>query len=168
MWKAIAMVGMLATLGCAARQAQVPRVPAPVVSTDWAAVQALPTQTEVLVTLDGNAVRQGLVVNVTEDSLAIRDIFRVNVSVLPRRQIARVTERTMISDGRDPWYVRVPITSAVLGGLGGTIVGAADKDKTVVRRSAWTWGVGMFVGTVWGLTHHPMPKYQSRLVFSRP
>ena len=117
MWKAIGMVGMLAAWA------------APLVTLRVAAPRArrfhrlgggpgLPTEAEVLVTVNGSSIRHGLVVNVTGAALTIRDLYRINVSVIPREQVARVTQRTMISSGRDPWYVSVPITAAVLGGLG--------------------------------------------------
>jgi hypothetical protein len=164
--KPLALVGVLAALsGCAAHHVPVAQVPGQSASTDWAQVCAIPTGTEILVSLDDEGVRRGVLWAVTDTTLTIRDLYSLNA--MPRGSVVRVTTRKQNGYVRDPWYLYVP-ASAVLGGLAGLVVAAVERDKTIARGSALVFMAGMYTGTLAGLVYSPKAKYEERLVYVRP
>ena len=163
---AFALGLMVAATGCATYSLPKPQVPTGTGSTDWGAVRALPKGAFVFVTLADNGVRQGGIGDVTDATMAIRDIY--GMSTIPRSEILRVTNRVQTGMKRAPWYVGVPIASLILSGLAAVIVGAVQKDDDV-RRAGWvTFGIGMVTGGAAGPLDYPRPTFEDRLVYVRP
>src|SRR4030095_8730690 len=122
-------------------------------SSDWSAVRGLAKGTFVVVALNEKNLRPGLIWDVSDTTLTIRGLE--GTSTIPRGDVARVSVRDQIGTKRAPWYVGIPVASAILGGLAGMIVGAIAKDHDVVSTSAWTFGIGMSVGVGSGPMGHP-------------
>jgi hypothetical protein len=153
--------------GCAARVEQIAISPR-TVSTDWAAVRALPADTIVLFAVDGEGVRAGLVKEVSDTALTIRALYHGYVRVIPRDRVARITERVQTGVRHAPPHIDIPIGAAVLGGLVGIVVGTVQKNKaaTYTAFAAFVLGKDAEFGT--GPPHYPRGIYENRLVYVRP
>ncbi len=116
-------------------------------------------------TLGGGDPRPGLVIAVTGEALRLRE--KTGDHDLARDDIARVTARIQIGMTRDPWYVRIPLGSAILGGLTGVVTGAVTKNKTTVRISWIAFIGGLFTSVGYGDAHPPEAIYEDRLVYVR-
>jgi hypothetical protein len=155
---------LAALAGCATHQAPKPSVPKPV-STDWSSVRSISKKTDVDVQVTGHAVVRGRIRNVTDTTLTIRDDCGTNV--IPRASVEAVTARVWKQTPDNPW-IAVPVTGAVLGGMGGMIASAVDKNKPMARTWFAIFDAGMYAGLLWGLTHPPTGTYESRPVYVRP
>jgi hypothetical protein len=166
MLRGIVVAAVVAASGCAAHR--VPASIAPPISTptDWSAVQALPRGTAVDVTIGGGDPRPGLVLTVSDETLRLRE--KTGDHDLARDDIARVAAWVQTGMTRDPWYVRIPLESAILGGLAGVVTGAVTKNKTTQRISWAAFIGGLFTSVGYGDAHPPHAIYETRLVYLGP
>ena len=163
------ILSIIALSGCAAHRGPAATVPTPQPSSDWSAVRALPKGTFILLALENvenKDVRRAWVWEATDTTLKIREADRS--TTIPRDQVARISVQDQIDTKRAPWYIRVPVVSAVLGGLAGLVGGAVAGDRDVVQAAAWTTGIGILVGVVSGPMDYPRPVYAVRPVYVRP
>ena len=117
-------------------------------------------------TLADNGLRQGGIGDVSDTGVTIRDIYGMNT--IARTEILRITNRVQTGTKRAPWYVGVPVTSLILGGLATVIVGAVQKDSDVKRAGWMTLGIGTLIGIATGPMDYPRPTFEDRLVYVRP
>ena len=162
----VSIFAIAALSACASHRVPAAPVPPPQPSSDWSAVHALPKGTFVLVGLDEKDVRRGLLWCVTDTAVTIREPDLLNT--IAREQVARISVQDQIGTRRAPWYIRVPIASAILAGLAGIVGGAVAKNRDVVQASAWTFGIGLATGLMAGPMDYPRPVTATRPVYVRP
>jgi hypothetical protein len=167
MRKAVAVVLVVAVgaAACATQHAPPPTAPAEPPSTAWSAVRALARGTDVDVTLEDGAVRHAVVLSSTAETLRLRDMSGDND--LARDAVVRVTARVPVGMTRDPWYIRIPLGTAILGGLAGIVTGAVTKNKTTQHVSWAAFIGGLFISVAYGDAHPPEPIFTARLVYAR-
>ena len=164
MRSAFGLALLISAGGCAAFHAPRPQLPTGTPSHDWRAVGALPRGRFVVVTLDGGSLRQGLVWSTTATTLTVRQ--HGGEVVLPRAVVRRVTERVQTGWKRAPWYIRVPVAAAVVGGLAGIVAGEVSKHPTLRRGALATFAIGVSAGM--SPAARPRPIFADRLVYIRP
>jgi len=168
--RALILVTIVTALGgCASHHIPKSAIPARPTSSDWSAVRALPRTTFVLLTLDDEpAVHRAYVHSVSDATLTIYEFDRSTVTTIPRERVAAISIRDRIGTKRAPRYISIPIASAIVGGLGGLIVGAVARDRDVAQKAAWTFGIGMMVGMAAGPMDYPRSVILERPVYVRP
>jgi hypothetical protein len=94
---------------------------------------------------------------------------REGLTTIARDKVARISVQDQIGTRRAPWHIRVPIVSAIVGGLAGIVGGAIARNRDVVQTAAWTFGIGLAVGMMaGGSMDYPRPVLAMRPVYVRP
>ena len=163
---AIGLVLAMTLSGCAARHVPA-AAPVKPTSSDWSAVRALPRGAYVLVALDGDSgdARQGVLVDVTDTTLTIRDLY--GAVAIPRIQVSRVANRVQTGTRRASKWLGVPITAAVLGGLAAVVAGAVDKNASLKHAGWVSLAAGMAVGVAAGPLDYPRATFTDYVVYVR-
>jgi uncharacterized membrane protein (DUF441 family) len=155
----IVLLGLLG--GCAAR-----RVPDRIISTDWAAVRALPAGTEVATYLGERDVRYGRVQQATDQALTLWE--RSGMDVMPRARIERVALRISTGKTRRSNILKMSVASAVLSGLVGLLIAGIGENGATQDAGSRVFIIGTMLGTMAGVARAPSDRFDERLVYIRP
>ena len=143
--------------GCAAHHG-----PDRIISTDWAAVRALPPQTDLAISARSGDVT-GRLVDVTDSVLTLRQPG--GTIALARGDIRAVGVRTPAGTTRAETIVKTTIGAAVVSGLVAAVMASVDENGSA-RGSEW--GVlvaGTAAGAALGALRPPKQKFHQQLVY---
>lgn len=159
-WILLALAAALS--GCATHRAHVAQGPDPL--HDWASVLAIPFETSVAATVESSGVRYGYTNGVTDTTLTIRT--DTGPRTIDRARIVRVEVRERT---RTRWgWLDKPLAVGVVGGLVGTLVGAAMKNAKAAGISLGVFAASTIGGFFHLLSHLDDSGYGWRVVYVRP
>jgi len=162
----LACVSIAVTSHACATHRVPPNATGQTLSRDWTSVRTLGSGAFVTITVDACCVSHGYVREVTDTAVTLRERDG-GVRTIPRDRIERVemTVRLKNADAMNGF----PIGAGMVGGLAGTFVGVAVKNRQVQGWSLAVLGTSLIAGFAYLARHDPWePDYATRVVYARP